>query len=536
MPDPSPQDLPDRADPVARLTGVLLVPGVLLAVLVLLIRAATHAAFYDECLHARMLWLISAGLVPHEDFWCNYPTLGYLLSLPLFRALPDSAYALLVLRFGMVLLGLACGVVLAAHGRRHGGHVAWGLAPWILVLAAAPFGRFLVEYSIDHFAAVTALGAFVLSFRGPSPTRVTAAVALGCLSVLFTPKYALPLALGLGGFTVAAILETGRPRAVLLAAGGAVLGVVLATSGLYAVAGLSFPENVSRAHLFMARFKLSEGRAVVTLGESLLDVLVRHWPLASVLVLGLAGWAVHHVGRLRTTLWGPLGILVGTALSTLMLRTFLEQYLLPVVAALVLFVPFASVLARRARLGGPAAAVLALATLVAAGWGVRDASTELERTPVNLRDENGLAVKRCGLLVVRREPFLGDLRSTVWLLDRIPSDERVVATGVHHPLWRRDLTFITADESPSFLDSLPPADPSAAYFLPSYFHRRLREQPPAYIALDGLEITYPDGWRRVCEEFLEENRSRYVDISGVGLVFLRKDLVPEDPGARPSGE
>ncbi len=50
----------------------------LLALGLLAIRALTHAPFFDETMHVRFVWLLSRGLKPESDYFCQYPALAYI--------------------------------------------------------------------------------------------------------------------------------------------------------------------------------------------------------------------------------------------------------------------------------------------------------------------------------------------------------------------------------------------------------------------------------------------------------------------------
>lgn len=93
-----------------------------------------------------------------------------------------------------------------------------------------------------------------------------------------------------------------------------------------------------------------------------------------------------------------------------------------------------------------------------------------------------------------------------------------------HPLFRRDLTFVTIDERPGFANLLDEVDPARRHFAPENLHRRLAESPPAYICLKTFEFNGPPGWREILEEFLHRNAGRYVRLDGYPESWLRADL------------
>ncbi len=62
----------------------------ILARVVLCVRVVGMPLSFDESLHAHYSWLVSIGRIPHKDFWCHYPALGYVLVRPCFLVLPES--------------------------------------------------------------------------------------------------------------------------------------------------------------------------------------------------------------------------------------------------------------------------------------------------------------------------------------------------------------------------------------------------------------------------------------------------------------
>jgi hypothetical protein len=483
------------------------------------IRILTHHPFHDECIHVHNLYLISVGLEPHVDFWCNYPVSAYVLTWPLFALLPPTAKSLFGLRFLMLALAAATGVVYAVHGRRTAGRWIWGAAPFALLLTLPPLGRFLAEYSADHFAMLAAVGAITLFFTRPRPFRTGAAAALCLLSVALMPKYAMPLLAGMVGYSLAGVR---RPLATSAAIGLGATGAGLLLLALHGLGHTSPLLSLRYSFVFMAEFKLDHGAEPMSLAATMLEMLLRNPPLLAVILLGVTGW-ISAIGKrpLSRTL-GPGALLAGTVAVMFVTRTFMAQYVLPVMICLVAFAPFAErwfpspVGARRLRLA------LGAVMLAAVALSIRGALGEFERTPLGIRDTAGYVARHGGLVLGR--PAIESLKTTQELMDRVPEDELVVGSPQLRPFFRRDLTYVTVDERPSFGGLLEPTDPAFPYFQPSCLRRRLAERPPAYIDLNMLELNYPVGWRGVLEEYLRRNPGRYVPRPSFPDTWLRADL------------
>jgi hypothetical protein len=312
----------------------------------LVLRVLSHAPFFDESLHVRFLWLLSTGLKPEADYFCNYSTLAYIVAVPLVKMLPASVYILLVLRGTSVVVCCLIALVFFRHGRDSVGSGIAGLLPCLLIVAAPDIGAFLAEYSIDHLAALTAIGAMTLFFRPRGAIGVGTACGLSLLSVAITPKYILPLFFGLLGALVAALYPPDWRRRGTIAAAAVVasLAAALLVVGLFWLANVSLTDNFRYSLVLVSRFKLSTQNRdpVPPLGILALQFVSRHWLLTIVLLAGLACWGFR---RRREGLLASLpgaGVILGMAAFTFLawksLR--LEQYMTPMLFSAALFAPY----------------------------------------------------------------------------------------------------------------------------------------------------------------------------------------------------
>jgi len=513
--------LPDRA-------GIGIAAGLAVFCLILLfLHVVTHFPYFDEAIHAHFLWLISVGQRPEVDFFCTYPALAYFLTLPYLKLFPESAYTLLALRCLSVALACLAALLFARHGRRFARYWPMGLLPFLLIGSMSRFGDFFAEYSIDHFAALAALGAMTLFFSRFSLPVVASAGALALLSVLITPKYSLPVAFGLLGLLLSPGVRSGRGwrtlGAVFCGCAAALLFAVL----LYRVHDASVADNFRLSHMLVSRWNLSQDKPGFPVAASVANALVSEPALAILLGLGLAGWVKRSWMEQAPERYPGWGILLGTAVHCILVRSNLEQYVVVPLMCLAFFVPFASSL-----FGSPIPSrALRLALVVGAAVAIvprlLPVAEEFRETPMFSR---GIPPwpKPYAPAFEMAPPVPEVLREYSEWLRRIPGGERVVAVWPYHPVFRRDATFITWDDRPSFRDLLDAEDPARREFEPARFLEALERTPPALIVLDRLQLNYPPGWQEACAGFLDRHPRSYVRmvIGGRAEAYLRGDLLP----------
>ncbi len=496
--------------------------ALLAALLVVLLRSVTHHPFYDECIQLRLIWLISQGLTPHHDFWSTYPLLGQLLLLPLFRIFPETPFVLLPLRFLTDIVFLVMGGLFALNGRRVAKDWLWGVAPFVLIIMTPKLGDFFAEFSIDHLAALSAVGTLLILLAKPTFTRLGWATALGILSLLIMPKYGLPLGGGWAAYTIYLCRSLRKPAKAI----AVVVGTSAVTVGLvwviYRLAGLSLGENLVEGPLFEARhmFLVKRGQEFDLWGI-LFSFLARHFPIGLLILGGLIGWGVNGFRKGGVVAWTGSGVLIGVVLSLFSLETFLEQYFAPPLLCLALFVPYLFLSCRQFWWRGLLTLVLLLAVLQADYVQFRLRTGELEETTKAYFDPATESFRGAGK--IKTPPTIEVLANMKRILELIPEDEKVVAAGVYHPIFRRDLTFVTYDERPSFNIILPSTH---VFNRPEYFAEALENDPPAYVCLFKLDDNYPVGWQDVGRDFLWRRRDLYQtrEINGIP-VFVRRDLI-----------
>ena len=507
-----------RIDQAASTFGI---GAILLAVFILLLRVIIHFPFFDETLHVHYLWLLSNGYIPGTDFYCHYPALAYFFLIPFFQLLPDSAFVVLVLRYISLALYIGIGILLYYHGRRVTNDWCAAVIPLVLLAASSNIGPFMVEYSIDPFAAAAAVGALVIFFRTPSERTVAVSAGLSLLSVMLTPKYAFPLFFGLIGHSAAYLLvRREKLKAVsAICVGGAVsLACVLI---LYWLNGVSFLGNMA-ATLTTSRVlqKINDTLTYTFLLARLINKPV-YW---AVIALGLAGWVYRSKGRMDQITLSGAGILLGVILFFLTICLPLEQYQMPIYLSLAMFAPFAF-----AALGDTfwvkmlrSVTVVVVFIFVAAQYPAL--VQELVGTSVYMREANNPRF-------VKGPPAVKALSDIDRILHMIPRDEKIVALWPHNPMLRKDLTAITWDEAPSYSEVLSKDDPKAIFFDPKTYQAALAGHMPALINLDKLQVNYPPGWYELTVQFLARNEASYVKVPSSlqpgNFNYVRRDLMPQ---------
>ncbi len=517
---------------VDRGNEVLAILSLLLALFAMQLGVITHPPFFDETLHIHLTWLISEGRAPHQDFWCQYPVLGYLVTLPLLRLFPETPCAILGLRFFTVLFVAMIGGLLAVHGRRVAKSWLWGIIPFLLVILTPKLADFFYEWSIDFPAALLAVGAMVLLFREPTWLRLGFGTALVLFSVLITPKYAAPLLGALGAYSIYSCRYLRSASKTI----GVVFGSALATWGMiwciYQLGGCSLREDLIWTHLFMYRWTaLVEIETVpIRLGETAFFFLIKHWFIGLLVLGGIIGWIITSFRPVRVSAWTGSGILVSLIISLIMLRKYQEQYLAPVMVCLVLFVPHLFLVCRRFRWRGLLTLALLIFALRAALFQIEARADRILRADREVRDPRTESVRGIGKNVPSAIETICVMEE---LLELTPPGERVVGIWKYHPIFRFDQTFITSDCGRSFSRAIDPSHKVYGYFQPEYFAEELEKAPPAYISLYQVNENYPPGWLEVCISFLKRHRDNYrkIELNG-DPIFIRHDLF-EREGAEP---
>lgn len=524
------------AEILESLVNPLAAIAVVLALVIFFFHILTHFPFFDETMRVRFLWLMSSGLKPNVDYFTPHPSLGYLLTQPFMRLFPGSSIAVLALRCLSLVLFLAMGALLSLHGWKVRRDWALGLIPFLLVATAPAISSYAAEFSIDHLAALAALGAGVLLFTEPTPWKTGVLSALSCVSLLIMPKYLPPLLLGVAGYLVAAYRSPGRFFVMIGAAAAGLLLSVLAVALLFQHNGLSLPFDISHTHLLHARLASSGNHNVVSAGSpSTLRYVAEHLllnpVLAVVVLLGIGGWIRHARQEGGRVLWAGGGFLLGALIASLLTRSFFEQYVTPVLLCLVLYAPYAFSGIRSGMGLTTLRLVLVVSALATLTVHFGDATKEFRKTPYNGRGNTPIHRRVLGS-VAMSNPGISILADYDQILSMIPPNETVAAVWPRHPLFRRDVTFVTFDDVPTHMLGLPPDDAVRRQFDPENFLQALESKPPAFIAPAGMEINYPAGWQRVALDFLERHQGRYVAFAGG---YLRRDLFPgheKDDGRR----
>ncbi|MDP8215066.1 MAG: hypothetical protein RAO92_04130 [Candidatus Euphemobacter frigidus] len=507
-----------------KLNSYLAFPVLLLGLLVIQLRVLAHFPYFDECLHLHYLWLLSKGLQPHVDFWCTYPILGYIFTLPFFRLFPTTAYLVLELRIFNTLLIILLWGIFTFHGRRVTGKWLWGFIPFILVLFDPDLGAFFSEYSIDHFAVLPAIAAMVIMFMKPNLIRIGLIAALALLSVMFTPKYGLLLlGAGAGYYIYCARHFCGLLKILSMIAAGSAVALVF-TESVFLLSGYSLWENLYRAHLFMLRYKSGIIlTAAIFSRKGALFFAARYGYIILLMIAGIAAWGRFSFRQSGVAAWTGCGALGGVICSLPGLNPHFEQYLAPVILVLLLFTPYIYFLVCYRRWQSIIMFLLILVALTAGTLTFPIAVTELSGTLPCPRapDRQYLALSPS-----KKYSTMKTLCHIQDLLEIIPEDEKVVGIWFGHPIFRMDETFVTYDERPTFINFIGEDEKARGYFSPDYFAGELRRNPPACVCFLNLDRNYPPGWREIVFEFLKTHQDEYTLIFQGNLpVHIRNDLL-----------
>lgn len=504
---------------------------VALAAIILFFKVLTHFPFFDETVHVRYLWQFSNGLRPGTDFFCVYPALGYLLVMPLMGMFPESAFVFLALRSISLILVVLIGSIYYYHGSRTSRDWIIGLIPFLLIVKSPAMGAYFSEFSIDHMAALAAVAAIAVYFTKPRLGSIAGAAALASLSVMITPKYPLPLIFGMAGYLAAWYGEQRRVWTAIAAVAAGAAAALTLTVLLFLVTGTSLTNNFEHSFLMQYRWHTVNARFGFQaeyfrpVALAIYEFLIRNWVAGVAIILGIAGWANRSWKKYDTQTLAGAGVLLGTLISSFLIKDIVSQYVAPRVLCMAFFTPFAYSLSRHPAFVRILRLAMVVGALITVSGRIDDVAQRFEETPFNARGMTRTLKRAVGKVTMAPNGILM-LADYDLLLEIIPRDERVVATWPFHPLFRRDQTIITFDERPSYYYALPPGDPLRYAFDPASFRMSLEQHPPAMIYLDRLEYNYPPGWKEVAQQYLSTHKGEYIYVHGrFDRYPVRRDLV-----------
>jgi len=475
----------------------------------LCLKALSMPMTFDEYFHAHYLWLVSIGRVPHVDFWCGYPGLGYVIARPFFLLFHESIYTLIALRYFGVFFFIGIAIALAFHARHLRAGWLWGVLP-LALMVTVEIAPFIVNFRTDSYAAFAAILALTLMFREPSASRMVSALFLSALSVLIMPKYVYPLAGALTEyFCYGSGIGKARRRTLLLsAAAGGVMALAVAQI-LLATAGVRLWDDLYWSPLFMQRYFAFCARTDPSLRPQLTTVsfyFSKYWWIATPFAAGLACWLVTELKRRQAGLWVGMAVIAGLAVYWGSWKAPFLQFFVPGLFCLALFVPYIGCILKR-----PAARLAGLSLLIAL--------SSITVVAAALRTQREYASGEASRDFAARQE----------LLSMIPRTEKVVGIYKTHPCFREDLTFVTYDEywgrPRGFVPVLPENSCAYACFQPDYLQQRLAQSPPpACIALHA--DNYPPHWNELLIQYLASHSDLYVKAEILDkIIFLRKDIV-----------
>lgn len=470
------------------------------------LKTVSWPLFFDEYLHSHFLWLISIGKIPHKDFWCQYPSLGYVVTLPYFKLLPESIYSVIALRFLVVSLLVAVAIRLFFHARNLGAHWVWGILPLIMLVMTQDVGSFVSEFRTDAYGALLAILALTAMFREPAPLRTGLVVALSVLSIIVMPKYIYPLFLANLAYIGYGCLKLKQVRNTLLSASAGLCGALLISSIALLIAGISLWDDMKWSPLFMQQYysSLRNQSMPVGIGDQAqaLSYFSQHWSVAVTILAGLVGWAVVMIKEKGVQLWVGTAVIAGVIVFWGTCLFPYRQYLVPGLLCLTIFTPYIASALKNAVLKNAAALLLLILTAQSVISYNQSVATELA---------SGKSIYDFSM---RQE-----------LLSLIPRTEKVMGFNETHPCFRENQTFVTWDEkAPGFTPAMPKDSQILNFFSPEHLAESLEKNPPASLGFPSTN--YPPGWHSVIEDFLQRHADRYENVNfPLGIVFVRKDLL-----------
>lgn len=489
---------------------ILLCGGIvaLLSLVSVCLKIVSMPLTFDEYLNAHYLWLVSIGRVPHRDFWCHYPALGFVMVRPFFQLFPESIYSVITLRFLGLCFFIGTAAALAFHAGRLRTNWLWGALALVLMLTPEVTPS-VVNFRTDAYAALAAIVAMTIMFREPSPLRSGLVTGLSVLSVIIMPKYVYPLAFAVTAYFFYGFFSGKREwRSLILSAlAGGVFSLVLSQS-LLLTSSVRLWDDLYWSPVIMQRFYSHCAMTETSLPTQLSTVashFSHYWWVAILILAGLSGWLITESKRRGVQLWVGIAIIAGVAVFWGTCNQPWKQFLVPGLYCLALFVPYAARLSRQPLFQSAGTVVLVIMSIFMVFINTRTTATQLA---------SGSSFH--------------DFNARQQLLDNIPRSDRVVGFYKTHPCFREDQTFVTWDEQwgepKGFTPILPKNSRPFSYFLPENLKQSLETSPPpATIAFDSLN--YPPGWNQVLSDYLMRHADLYTKGEVLDCeIFIRKDL------------
>ncbi len=478
-------------------------------VLIVSLKVLSTVLNFDETIHVHFLWLVSIGRVPHTGFWCFYPALGYIITLPFFRLLPESVYSVFALRFFALSLFLGLAAVLFFHARHLRAHWVWGIATLSLIVLSVNITP-VTEFKPDSYAALSAILALSLMFEKPTFLRGAFAAGLSVLSVVIMPKYVHPLFLTNLAYLGYGCLKMKRLKQALLSVLAGTAAALLLAQLLLAAAGTALWEDFYWSSILQMRYFNHYARIRPVGAPSAIGVagayFSQFWWIGLILLLGVSGWFISEKTKWGIRFWTGGAIIAGVALLWGISAYPGMQYIVPGLFCLALFAPYTGALLKNKAVNAAGAFLLmALLTFMNIKY-TRETAKELA-----WGQETDEGTMQSFKYFAARQEFL----------DLIPRGERVVGSYHSHPVFRENLTFMTL--AMRFLPVISIDSPVWNLFQRSYFARSLESSPPASISLSA---SVPPGWDGVLSDFLRRHADKYEPISlNFDRIYIRKDLL-----------
>lgn len=465
---------------------------------------------YDEIYHAHATWQMARGLKPFHDFQASHPPFLWYPLAVLWRILPESPASLIPLRFiaaGGTLVALAATIASFAVGRRE---VPWRW--WMAGLFVVAFNREILDYAFefrpDSWSAALLFGGFV-AFLTDRPRALVPRYALfaglATLAAVMSLKLIL-LPTIFTGLDLATRWRGGDRFDVALL--GCATGVGLAL--LVAFAFLRVEHLDAALSFDMAVRYQWEVVRHSGFGRGLLDSVVAHSALLTVVVAGMLAWLAYLVNARRRPTTFELAVLMFLGAQLVLVDRPYKQYFAPWFLIAAGFVPFIGLLCERVL---PRASSWAFAALLLSGtWTGWDA-----------------------LQSYRAHDQAREMLAYFETLVRIaPADKAVVAYPPLHPVVRRDVFYgwsRTTDPAGRSTETIMAALDVPGYsqrFVRPYYWHEIEANPPALVIapLDANWGYEPAQWS-VVRDYLAAHQENYVFVDRHVLrpMWVRRDGV-----------
>lgn len=462
---------------------------------------------FDELVNMGYLFRMHLGIVPHKDFWCHYPSLGYLLFVPFFPKTPSYDHAVFLRILASLPVVATIGVI-TLHCKeitRRGPLI--GLITAALVFSDPSICSILTQFRTDGIALLLSVAAIALMFLPVSRVTMLTVPVLVMLSFMVMPKTAYVLIVCSLFFTGKCFADF-RWRSIRCLCGGVLMAILIA-EGLCRVARSGLIDELYWVHLLISRYTAhcatNGGLPGDFLSAMFLPFLARNKLFIFLATAGLAISLIFwRASDRKTDYLMVIGVVAGVALGTQRSIFPFEQYIYPVFVPLAFVIPFFFKHLKSPRVVNFMVCICSIAAVFISGGRL-----------LEYRDK--MSTSELGVQIATMNRLQAALSSS----------DLVLSVPAELP-FQNNLNFVTFDERlwgnpPGFAQFIPQDETRILReFSPNKLSEDLESKKPALIFITRC---YSTEWLDVIKAYVNTHSNDYVEFNTLGkIVLARRDV------------